>query len=95
MKYEDLVAAARELPAQQRDATLRQLVNDPRFAAVLALILEQKDLAADSSARLDFANNHGCLAHAGGVRYGMLELENRLRTACAPRKPKPPTPAEA
>jgi len=68
-------------------ANLRSLASEPRFAAVVELIRRQKELASDGAAQLKFAGNHGCLAHAAGVRYGMIELEGRIKEACeAPRK---------
>lgn len=95
MKYEELQALARAMSPEEAEATLRQLANDRRFAAVIRLVTEQKELASDSSSALQFANSHGCLAHAAGVRYGMLELEGRFRALCTPKKKKAEPPSAA
>ena len=77
---------AENLGDQEMKDSLASLVNDNRFAAVVKLITQQKELSADASAGLQFANNPGCLAHAAGVRYGMLELEGQLKQLCQPPK---------
>lgn len=92
MKFAKLQQLAHAMDEPELQATLRQLVADPRFAAVVRLIEDQKTLAADASALLKFAEHHGCLAHAAGVRYGLLELENRLRAVCDPPKSRTERP---
>lgn len=92
MKYSKLQQLARAMPAEEVTATLRQLLSDPRFAAVVRIIDDQKNLASDGSSQLKFASHHGLLAHAAGVRYGLLELESRFRTACEPPRSKSPQP---
>ena len=76
--------------------SLKSLVNDPRFPAMVRLICEQKELASDYSAGVSFAGSHGALAHAAGVRYGMMELEGRIKQLCEPPKKRgaqaPPKP---
>ena len=86
MKFAKLEQLANALTPEEASAQLRSLAADPRFAAVVWLVKDQKELASDSSARLDFANNHGCLAHAAGVRYGMLELEGKIKQITDPPK---------
>lgn len=86
MKFVKLQELAHGLSEDEAQATLRQLVSDPRFAAVVKLIEDQKTHAADASAQLKFAEHHGCLAHAAGVRHGLLELEACLRAVCDPPK---------
>jgi hypothetical protein len=86
MKYTTLEKMARELDAKEIDAGLRSLMNDNRFAAVVRIIIDQRALADLESCQLRFANSHGALAHAAGVRYGLLELENRLRQTSEPPK---------
>lgn len=96
MKFSKLQQIASGMDAAEVTATLVQLVADPRFAAVVRVIEDQKTLAADASAQLKFASQPGLLAHAAGVRYGLLELEGRLRAACEPPKSRTPQrPAEA
>ena len=86
MKYAKLKVLADNLSEPEMKASLASLVTDPRFAAVVRLITQQKELSADASSALQFANNPGCLAHAAGVRYGMLELEGQLKQLCEPPK---------
>ena len=87
MTFQKLQEAGRKMSEVEIAASLRSLANDARFPAVAELIRRQKELASDGSAQLKFANNAGCLAHAAGVRYGMIELEGSLKQACeAPRK---------
>ena len=40
---------------------------------------DQRDRSSDSTCQLKFADHHGCLAHAAGVRYDALELEGIIR----------------
>jgi len=88
MTFENLLALARELTPERRDAELRALTNDPRFAAVLRVVLDEKELISDSACQLKFAEAPGALAHAAGARYAWLEFEGRLREACLPPKRK-------
>lgn len=83
-RYAKLLKLARDMSPEEVNDTLKSLANDNRFAAVVALIEEQKELAADFSCDLKFANSHGALAHAGGVRYGMRELAGRIRMLTDP-----------
>ena len=84
MKYAKLKVMAGNLSDDELNDSLRSLLTDTRFAAVVRLITDQKELSADASSQLQFANNPGCLAHAAGVRYGMMELEGRLKQLCEP-----------
>jgi hypothetical protein len=84
MKYAKLKQIADNMSEQEVSDSLISLVNDNRFGAIVRLISAQKELSADASSQLRFANNHGCLAHAAGVRYGMLELEGRIKQLCEP-----------
>jgi len=94
MKFAKLEEAGRAMSPDQVMETLRALASDPRFGAVVRIIQEQKELAADNSCQLKFAEHHGCLAHASGVRYAMLELEGRIRQACEPVKKRHEKPPE-
>lgn len=97
MTYAKLKSLALAMGEAEQVATLKQLANDPRFAAVLKLILDEKEKASDDAAQPRRAVHHGVLAHAAGSRFQMMELENRLRAVCTPDKPrrKESTPPEA
>lgn len=84
MKYAKLKNLAENMTPEEVNDSLRSLASDTRFAAVVRLVLDQKNLSGDASCGLSFANNHGCLAHAAGVRYGMMELEGQIRQLCDP-----------
>ena len=84
MKYQQMEAMARGLSTEELNDSLKGIVADQRFAAVLRLILDQKEMAADGASQLKFAELHGMLAHAAGVRYGMIELEGRIKAICEP-----------
>lgn len=84
MKFAKLKTLAAGMSEDEVRDSLKSLVTDNRFAAVLKLLLDQKELSGDASCQLQFANNPGCLAHAAGVRYGMLELESRIKQLCEP-----------
>lgn len=99
MNLEELRAIGAQMSNDELQASLHALTQDRRFAAVVEIIRREKELASDSSSQLKFASEHGCLAHAAGVRYAHLELENKLRAACVPRKARkiknpPPDPEE-
>jgi hypothetical protein len=90
MKYAKLEQIARALTPEEALANVSGLAADPRFAGVVRLILDQKDLAADFSCGVNFAGSHGALAHAAGVRYGLRELEGKIKQLTDP--PKRTTP---
>jgi len=86
MKFAKLESIARGMTAEEVTDSLRSLVNDNRFAAVIRSIQDQKDLVADSACQLRMAGSHGALAHAAGVRYGLMELEGKIRQLTDPPK---------
>lgn len=88
MTFAKLKSLALAMGEEERAATLKQLCNDPRMAAVVALIWEEKEKASDDAALPPRAVHHGVLAHAAGSRYQLNELENRLRSCCTPEKSK-------
>jgi hypothetical protein len=94
MTYAKLKSLALTMGEAEQVATLKQLANDPRFAAVLKLILDEKEKASDDAALPPRAVHHGVLAHAAGSRFAMTELENRLRAVCTPDKPRRKEPVE-
>lgn len=97
MKFASLQQLARAMDDAEAAATLRQLCADPRFAAVVKLLADEKDIIAESACALKFADHHGCLAHAAGGRCALAAVEGRLRQLCDPpisRTPKPPSPTE-
>lgn len=85
MKWQELEELARKLSAEEVRASVASLAADGRFAAVVRLLQDQKDLAADYSCSMKWAEHHGCLAHAAGVRYGMIEVEGRIKQALEKR----------
>jgi hypothetical protein len=93
MKWESLEQAARALDEAALKEGLLRLVNDPHCPALVRLLLEQAEMASDSSCQLQFAGQPGMLAHAAGVRYAVLELKGKLKEACeTPRKRGPAKP---
>lgn len=94
MTYEALKRAGERMSGAQVRDSVRSLCSDPRMAAVVRLIEEQKELAADASCAIKFAPEHGCLAHAAGVRYALNELKGRLQEALAVRRPTRTGPGE-
>jgi hypothetical protein len=94
MTFAKLKALALAMSPEDREATLKQLCNDPRFAAVVSLIWEEKEKASDDAALPTRAVHHGVLAHAAGSRYQLTELENRLRAHCTPEKVRRKAQAE-
>lgn len=93
MTFAKLKTIALAMPAEEREATLKQLCNDPRFAAVISLIWEEKETASDDAALPPRSVHHGVLAHAAGSRYQLTQLENRLRACCTPEKARRKAPA--
>jgi hypothetical protein len=86
MKYAKLEQMARALSPEEVNANVAGLTADPRFAGVVRMILDQKDLAADFSCGVNFSGSHGALAHAAGVRYGLRELEGKIKQLTDPPK---------
>ena len=84
MKYQKLEQMARGMTAEEITANVAGLAADPRFAGIVALIIQQKELAADYSCGVNFAGSHGALAHAAGVRYGLRELEGKIKQLTDP-----------
>lgn len=93
MKFEKLEQIARGMSEVEMADSLRSLVNDNRFAAVLKLIYKQRQLV-DSDCSLNVANHHGMLAHGAGVRYCTIELESSIRMLCDPPKRRGQQPPE-
>ncbi len=87
MKWEKLELAARALTEEEIRDGLRGLADDARFPALVRLVLRQKELAVDAGCAIQWADHHGCLAHAAGVTYAMNELLGRLREVCDPTRP--------
>ena len=86
MTFSKLKSLALAMGEEERTSTLKQLCNDPRMAAVVSLIWEEKEKASDDAALPPRAVHHGVLAHAAGSRYQLNELQNRLRACCTPEK---------
>ena len=87
MKYQTLLAMGRAMDAKQIADSLKGLAKDPRFAAVLAVIDKIKEETADASCDPKYANGHGTLEHAAGVRNGLQLLEARFKNVTdAPKR---------
>lgn len=99
MTFEQLKAIGAGMSPAEQQASLHALTQDRRFAAVVQIITTEKELASDGSSQLKFADRPGLLAHAAGVRYAHLQLEDKLREACKPPRQRkggnpPPPPIE-
>lgn len=88
MTFAKLKSLALAMSEEERDATLKQLCNDPRGAAVLKLILDEKEQVSDTMATREMCERPNLLARAAGGRFLCMELEGRLSAACTPEKPK-------
>lgn len=99
MTFSKLKSLALAMSEEERDATLKQLCDDPRGAAVLKLILDEKESVSDTMATREMCERPNLLARAAGGRFLCMELESRLSAACTPekatkRKPAEPPPEE-
>lgn len=88
MTFSKLEALARNMDAEQCQATLKQLCDDPRLAAVLKLIRDEKEIVSDTMTDKGIVERPQLLARAAGGRFLCMELEAKLRAVCTPEKPK-------
>lgn len=86
MTYKKLLEAGRAMDEKQIEDSLKGLVNDPRFAAVVAAIDVIKEQTANASCQDRYAGEHGTLEHAAGVRFGLIVLESRIKQITDPPK---------
>lgn len=86
MTYKKLLAAARGMGDAEVAGCLKGLAADPRFAAVLALVDQIKEQTADAACDHHYAEKHGTLEHAAGVRFGLRILEGKIKGMIEPPK---------
>lgn len=97
MKFAKLEEMARAMPEQQVEGSLRSLTADPRFAAVIAIVLRHKEQFVDGGAEQTRADRHGALAHTAGAVYALNCLLGAVKQVSNPpkkRTPKGPEPEE-
>jgi hypothetical protein len=84
MDFADLEERARTMTSDQVDATLRQLMLDPRFAAVLRILQDQRGAlvqTASAPATVAHASSAQIMAHCLGGVDALLAIEGRLHGA--------------
>lgn len=86
-KFANLMEAGRELSPVQVAAQIRALANDPRFAAVLALVERHHRSYTRAVGNQALAADHGKLAHCGGSVHASELLLASLQAAIE-AKPK-------
>lgn len=86
MKFQTLEAKARGMSEREIDDSLRSLSADPRFAAVVAIVLRHKEQFVDGGSVQALAGNHGALAHTSGSVYALNCLLGAIKQVCQPPK---------
>ncbi len=79
MTYAELEAHARKLTPAKRDAALRSLAADTRFAAVVRLLEEQRESIIDIVRHPQASAQHGTIEHAAGALDQACRLQDALR----------------
>lgn len=74
MKFATLEEKGRAMSDQEIAANVRSLANDPRFAAVVGIVMRHKEQFVDGGAVQALANSHGALAHNAGSVYALNGL---------------------
>lgn len=99
MKFQTLEEKGRGMSEAEVGASLRSLCNDPRFAAVVAIVQRHREQFVDGGAVQSLANNHGALAHNGGSVYALNCLLGAIKQVSdAPKRrgeAKPETEPES
>jgi len=81
MNYAELKIVAAELPAEQIEPTLRQLMMDRRFAVVLRVLSDHRDglvQTASAPATAAHASSGQIMAHCLGGVDALIAIEARL-----------------
>jgi len=79
MKYSELLEMGRRMSAEERQANLRSLLTDPRCAAVVSLIEDDKTQFVSQGSAQKMAAHPGSLAHCMGSVHALEVLEGQLR----------------
>lgn len=85
-RYEELLAEGRRETPAQREANLRSLAADPRFASVVGLIDELRESYVTAGSKQSMAEFHGCLAHCMGSIEGLRMVLQQLKGVMGKRK---------
>lgn len=86
MKFDDILDAARKMSTEDVNANLRALLQDPRAAAIVALIERRRGAFARSVCKPKTVENHARMAYTAG---GMDEATNLLDTLKEIVEPSP------
>jgi len=81
MKFAELKIMAGEMPAEQIDPTLRQLMLDRRFAVVLRVLSDHREAlvqTASAPATAAHASSGQIMAHCLGGVDALIAIEARL-----------------
>jgi hypothetical protein len=74
-KFDEMMEAGRRMSGPEIQENLKGLARDPRFAAVLAWVVNNREGFVVAGAEQKIAGDHGKLAHnAGSVHALNLEL---------------------
>lgn len=85
-RYDKLLAVGREMEEQQRQAVLRELLQDPRCAALVVMVRGLWEEFALNVGRQDLAAHQGNIQHCAGSLHGLRVVEDILRHACGAKK---------
>ena len=87
-KWTQIQQAADQMAGQQIERDVWSLSDDPRFAAVIALINDVRFNRLTGGTNPATASDHGVLAHHMGAVDALDELERRLQSMTeAPAEP--------
>jgi hypothetical protein len=86
MTFEKLKAAGVAMSEKEIEDTFRSLVNDQRFAAVVAVILNHREQYVNGGTIQQLANSHGSLAHNAGSVHALNVLLGKIQQVSNPPK---------
>lgn len=93
MNWIELLRQAEDLSDEGMREQLRSIMTDPRFPAVLRLLLGHEEAWAQNVSRQALCVEHGAIAHCAGSLHALQVLVEDLREkATAPAQEQPPTP---
>jgi hypothetical protein len=85
MKFKELESVAQDMSLERLEPTLREMMRDPRFGAVLRLLYDQREQLILGGASPSVAAAPGAgtiMAHYLGGVDALLAIENRLFAIC-------------